>query len=238
MKPITLLDKINKVCSPIPTDFSEENCWSWMEEVKKEIPIDLQYTSGISKLVILPENEDYVLKIPFLGKFEDVWHDNEDYQVSPESEEYDPNLAGYEVFEFIPFEGAAVNQEDEEWDYCATETSICELAEMEGLEEYFAHEELLGFIKGDHPVYIQDRVEPFSEEGYDYNSDHRAFYGAPTVWIEHFINQYGEQEFERLADFLVSYEINHDFHRGNLGYIQSIQSKPVPIILDYSDFHC
>lgn len=123
--------------------FEYENpFYEFDEYINKNYP-DFNYVidSGATKCVIIPKNEDYVLKIPFTG-YED-W-DNQPCKEDEETgewiydEDYDP---------FVPFEDG---------DYCRIEADNYQFAIIEGLEEIFAETYFLGYVKG-FPIYAHKR---------------------------------------------------------------------------------
>ena len=252
MKPIELLDEINRFCDDIYYDFNEDNGYEWVEGFINNLSIKVEVAMGASKLVLIPVNQNYVLKIPFLGRYIEEWVENEDYPYKEGDPEYQWREAGEYQSIFTPFEWAAIREEDENWDYCAAETSIYELAEQEGLEGYFAAEYLLGFIN-DIPVYVQDKVCPAEEatespygslsshdrkEYNHYRSSASPDYNRfPPKWANHFLKVYGEQELTRLINFLEEHKVNQDWHWGNLAYIEDDMFYPIPILLDYSNYN-
>ena len=252
MKPIELLDEIIKVCDPIYHNFSEENGYDWAEDFIDRLSCEVAIASGASKLVIIPKDEDFVLKIPFLGRYSEEWIRNEDYTLDERDPDYDWDEAGHYETIFSPFVSAAVREGDDIWDYCAAETTIYELAIEEGLENYFAAEYLLGFIEN-MPVYVQDKVCPCEDAAIDPyrslnskdNETYRHYLSQsspsenrfPPTWSMQFIKIYGEDELTRLIEFLNAHRINTDWHAGNLAYIEDDPSFPIPILLDYSNYN-
>ena len=233
--------------------YNEDNGFEWAEDFIDSLSCKVTISMGATKLVLIPEKENFVLKIPFFGRYCEVWKENEDYTLSYSDPDYDSSEAGYYDNEFYPFELAAVREGDAIWDYCAAETTIYELAEAEGLESYFAAEYLLGFIQ-ETPVYVQDKVcacedatlSPYRSlnsadakrvRHYLSNGSPERCVKFPNMWINHFIRVYGEEELNRLVEFLILHKINDDWHMGNLAYIEDDAEYPIPIILDYSNYN-
>lgn len=252
MKPTELLDEINTYAKEIYDEFCEDNAWSWAHTFENKLSCKVRFAAGVSKLVIIPSGENYVLKIPFVGKIEDTWHSNPDYKVSYDDPNFDEEEAGEYRDDFFPFEYASsfddYANEDVSWNYCNSECSIYDRAVENGLELYFASEELLGFIgERQHPVYIQERAMVFSDsewiqkrlpqskaDAFWDELEELGFYhgGLPLLWIRHFIEHYGKDELKRLGDFMKEYHIG-DLHSSNVGYVYG----DIPILVDYSNFN-
>ena len=212
--------------------------------IKQELPdMQIAFDSGLSKLVILIPNEEFVIKIPYSKLFdEDSYNADHSYWDSGEAEEdyAEPLEENY----FVNFECATSDKVEtsSNWDYCELECAFYEAAYEEGLAQYFAKEELYSMIL-DQPIYIQERVIPldveitssrktYTEETKETSKrcdelDIRCF---NSIWITDFFNCYGEEEFIKLSKFLKKMSI-YDLHSGNLGYLHG-----APVLLDYSDF--
>jgi hypothetical protein len=182
-----------------------------------------EWREGASKLVIIPDNADYVIKIPYTGRR--YW----DY----ENEEYI-----HSKFTF------ANNTDEYFWDYCLTETLLWRIAKNENVNQIFAKERIIGAINK-HPIYIQQRAEVYGySDKYDSASDDERqktikhceqkhfniFEDELLSWQTDALEYYGEKKFDKIMSFIKKYEIG-DLHDSNLGYIGE-----KPIILDYSDF--
>ena len=179
---------------------------------------------GASKYVILLPNYNYVIKIPFNGSGETYYDDDIDE----------------EQFEFVKFDGATLSNG---WDYCAVEATIYEYAELEGVEKYLARTVFWKRSKFGYPFYLQEKVSSCNDEEISENSRKiaetyagysNAFGTCPLYdeeWIGHFLDWYGEEEYRKLANFLIDEDIN-DLHCGNLGY----RDNGAPVIFDYSGY--
>lgn len=259
MKAIELLDILAKVCDNVPNDFCEEDNHRWIDSATRTRIEELagqkiEYDSGVSKFVIIPKNENYVLKIPYRGHYEDAWIENENYSKNRGDEDYDYEKAGHYEYTFYDFDNAYFNNAYNEdggkhaWNYCNAEVDFYEEAVDSGFELYFAAEELLGFI-GEHPVYKQERAIAFRSSRQsveDFYSDHHDEYEKtdnflmenecdgcfPVKWVYDFIRLYGEEEFLRFHNFCDSLSILQDMHCGNFGYVEG----DIPILIDYSNF--
>lgn len=185
------------------------------------LPDDFKYdwNEGASKLVITPYNADYVIKIPYNGR----------YHGSPK--EFDQFLSANRSDNYF-------------WDYCLTETLIWRLAKVEKVHKVFAKERMIGMING-HPIYIQQRVEVFTDSDTYYLDDENkkektktycerkgliTFYEEALGWQADALEYYGPKQFDKIMSFIQRNEIG-DFHNSNLGYIGNR-----PVFLDYSDF--
>ena len=76
MKPIELLDEICRVCGRIYNDFNEDNGFEWAEDFIDSLSCKVTISMGATKLVLIPEKENFVLKIPFFGRYCEVWKEN------------------------------------------------------------------------------------------------------------------------------------------------------------------
>ena len=250
MKATEILDILNELYKEVPCDFSEDTSYRWFECRRKEfetaIGQHIEVGQGVSKFVIVPLKENYVIKIPFWGREEEVYRDCEDEDEDTECE------SEYE-YEFCNFTEAGnyddVDACDHLWNYCNAEVSIYEEAERNDCGDYLAAEQLLGFI-GDHPVYKQDRAITYDEVEYeeDFEKKHENSketvdkflsshgldrYIFPSAWIVDFITHYGEEALVRFYKFCDDYHLSSDMHTGNFGY--SFLGKH-PILIDYSNF--
>lgn len=188
---------LNKIFDHLPDDFS----FDWAE--------------GASKLVIIPNDKDYVIKIPYTGRYNGYVEDE------------------YDDFSY------ANNSNQYNWDYCYTESLIYHLAKMEKINKAFAKETLVGFINGQ-PLYMQEKAnildcvgESSTEEECrkteEYLDGHN-FRVFNLGWQADALKYYGKKQFNKIMDFIEWNEIG-DLHDGNLGYIGAR-----PVIVDYSDF--
>ena len=221
-------------------DGNYEEITSAVDELEKEVysifdePVELRY--GASKVVIMSEEWDYVLKIPFNGAYTFLEDDYNEYCDNHDSE---PQIKDYITFE--KYRGA---DSEDGWDYCDAENNKYDKAEKAEVNQYFVKTEFLCFTNGGYPIYIQDRCryrtseDKSTDKSRKIASSRQAEYkdgGINSVlWIASFIDFYGEAEFEKLRVFLDSDEdLNGDLHDENVGY--TMEGKP--IILDYAGFN-
>lgn len=187
---------------------------------------NFDYAHGATKLVIIPDKTDYVIKIPYTGFFEieDGWEDT-DGEYYEENEEY------------TPYEGAG--DEGYPWDYCWNEVRRYEIAEEEGLEKYFAKTEFVGMVRG-YPIYVQEKCTTYrnkknyhSKEEQDTTSKVCGNWKDVNLnWLTDFRLYYGDKELLRFANFIRNNYYDDDLRDENIGYINDR-----PVLIDYSGFN-
>lgn len=175
--------------------------------------------SGVSKVVIVPRNLPFVIKIPFNGQF--LWDDDDD------EEEH-----------FYPYHSAGP---DGSYDYCARELKLIERAEYFGWGFMVPHAEYLTYIC-DRPVYIQEKVRCGARGQTSENSLERArkidryYKYGPEEWRAAVIEKYGEAIWRSFVDWCRSapedYSMLDDLHSANVG----IAYDGRPVILDVGGF--
>jgi len=211
----------------IPDDFSYIKACDLLEPLAHYY--DVGFFTGVSKAVIVFDNFDKVIKIPFHGYVEQYYDSDE--------EEYEDV--------FCPFEGADSDYDCR--DYCDAECEIWLKANEAGLGKYFCKEERLMDIDG-YPIYIQEKAVTYSDAIYYAGLDHfhtekertktekkcekNSFsaYKVNPDWLTDFINCYGEEEFKKFMGFLYD-EMIGDFHTENIGYVGNR-----PVLIDFSDY--
>lgn len=186
-----------------------------------------KYEFGVSKLVIIPIDEDFVIKIPFIG-------------------EYD-----YDRCETVNF--ACANNDDKKcWDYCFTEVLYYHEAKKYKAAEILAKSRYIGTVQN-YPIYIQQKVETyyshFCNGNNNSNSDdvfepkemdlkEKTFYSKCSEknidvfnikWMMDVFDYYGEKKFDKIMKFV---SLLNDLHNNNIGYIGTR-----PIILDYAGWN-
>lgn len=197
------------------------------EDFAYEVLPNINWNNGASKIVFIPSESDYVIKIPFSGQEETVYGE-------------DDEVLDYTDFHY--FFGA-----NEHWDYCAVEVEISSKAEKLGLGKCFAKTIFLGDMNG-YPVYSQEKATTFfdlkdnddidmwSKEKVEKNKKTRTKCKEMQVccfnstWLSDFIEYYGEKTFKDFMLFLKEERIG-DLHSENIGYIEDR-----PVLIDYSDF--
>lgn len=244
-----ILDCISKYCSLNGlTEYSFEH----------QVVIPLQankcfenwtHAAGVTKGVLIFNDLDYVIKIPFYGSDEYVESHYEDtygnwaYPTDPDDEKY---RYVESVEDICPFTGADC---EDGWNYCEVETFISERAAEEGMQEHFAVTEFFGLVNN-YPIYKQKRCCMFDEmrtstkmaeydkrTPSDYETVKKAkskldFYDISNDdWVLDFLIYWGEEKLKQLGEFLFKYDIG-DLHSGNIGYLNG-----APCIVDYSSYH-
>lgn len=132
------------------------------------------------------------------------------------------------------------------YDYCKLELATFEAAKKAHLDKYFASCDLITADNGIDLI-VQESVDTFEDLGsvndweeYDVELRNSAYYkqdyysvaeDMPEEWIGDFLYYYGEEEFDKLCDFLEANDIN-DIHSGNVGYIGKN-----PVIFDYAGWY-
>lgn len=187
---------------------------------------------GISKMAILFNECNFVIKIPFAG-----WGKDDDDRYISE-------------FVFNPFYNAN-DVEGHEWDYCYTETrTIQKVLDYDNkhdthIIQLFAKTEYVGNIDIS-PIYIQPCCIPMEDFDKDLlkprtpaskkaakkiYSKYKGVSDLPLEWCDDVVIWYGQEVLEDLYNFL-KYTPIGDFHEGNIGYT----NEGAPIIIDYADY--
>lgn len=202
----------------------------------------LTWDSGATKLVIIPNEENYVIKIPFEGSDECSCDCSAvceccDCSVCMYSNRWD--CSQIQSASRSSYSGAPTANG---WDYCAAELLNYEAAEDEDLADCFAKVELICTIHS-HPIYKQEKAELYSdhnhkyEEGDERTSSTREYCNRNNIhifnliWQSDFIDYFGFEKFNAFMDFINNSSIN-DLHCGNVGYIGDR-----PVLIDYSGFY-
>lgn len=180
--------------------------------------------SGVSKVAIIPKEKNYVIKIPYYGK----------YRKSNGIKCFDPYFSSI----------------SKSSDYCKSEEIIYNKAKANGLDTFFAEIEQIGKIKSI-PIYVQrkavifeDVYYPEDDEEENLNEHEISIFKTittkysdlvedeylPLSWMKDFICSYGELAFDKLYNFLSDNNIQ-DLHSENIGYISER-----PVLVDFSGF--
>ena len=178
---------------------------------------DFYISCGVSKMVIVFDDLPFVMKIPFSGRWEMDW-ENED------------------KFYFYPFGEAC---EEDGADYCLDELSKTISIQDEGFGFFVPDMAEIGICCG-HNVYIQEKVKPLcdcSKLQTTEDSLKRAKKSRNSFrddWIARVYDLYGEEVWEKFILFLEDYEpdVLTDMHSGNYG----ITLDGAPVIFDLSGF--
>lgn len=202
--------------------FAEDN---FTDYFIKEVPEDCNYNYGASKLVIIPEHEDYVIKIPFNCVY------NEDYTALDDKQE-----------EWLYFQNAYYcRQEVYGWDYCEAEVEYYEEAADWGVEKYFAETRYIGDCHG-WPIYIQPKCEAMEDTRRSHSHTLEEYDSIQEKADS--VNQHGIRDRDFLCDlfkdagvdtvsllFQFIDEMLNDLHSGNYGYFEGTTDA---CLLDYA----
>ena len=200
----------------------EEMACDFINALRK-INISAEVFAGVSKLVIVPAEGDYVIKIPFDGQYDYDYNDKE------ETEER----------VWYPYTNASGDFLTSDWDYCEVEVAIYEKAVECTVEDFFVETMQIDEVLG-RPIYIQKKAISI-EEGGDNGKEaspeakkNRCYCKPenewiPPSWLEAAIDFYGLENTVKLKNFIDDYYLK-DFHSGNIGYT----SEGKPVIIDYA----
>ena len=183
--------------------------------------VDEEIRTGVSKVVIIPHDSSYVLKIPYRGA-----RDGEDY--------YDFHYAGNKI---------------RDWDYCETEAEIYDAFKAEGLECFLAKTVRYGEDATGYPLYIQEKcITSYdyedSDSKYTYDdTERKAFRSmfacgiavANNTWNMKAIMCYGVEKYIRFMQFCMDRfpDVLNDLHSGNYGY----RTDGSPVLIDFSSWN-
>lgn len=183
--------------------------------------VDEEIRTGVSKVVIIPHDSSYVLKIPYRGA-----RDGEDY--------YDFHYAGNKI---------------RDWDYCETEAEIYDAFKEEGLECFLAKTVRYGEDATGYPLYLQEKCitsydyeDPDSNYTYD-DTERKAFRSmfacgiavANNTWNMKAIMYYGVEKYIRFMQLCLDRfpDVLDDLHSENYGY----RTDGSPVLIDFSSWN-
>ena len=231
-----LIDKIIELID-IPNDFGvceyddflreEEDIYNVLQ--RNDINAEIRF--GCTKLVIIPEESDYVIKIPFNG----MWY-----------EVYNNETNDYEDDEFIGFYKANDLGEDcvENWDYCENELCKYERAVEDGFGKFFPDTQFYNW-KHSYPIYIQKKIckccadmwgddfKKVSDNTSKYYAEHSDdFYCLPEDWALAAIEYYGAEMMRKFCEYIQEHHMHRDLHHANLGF----DENNAPIVIDWAGY--
>ena len=187
-------------------------------EISKYAP-SFDWDTGATKLVIMPENRDYVIKIPFNGE----WVCGECRHFYNADSEFGDN-------------------------YCEDEITKYAEAVDAGFAEMFLPIECVMEIDSI-PIYVQQKAEMLDCDGdmeqkeysskasrdkivEKYNEGKRYLSRLPLSWIASCLDVLGSIErVEEFMKFLDEFSISYDLHRANVGYYNH-----KAVIIDYGGY--
>ena len=212
---------LNGLQNCIFDELTFDTCHKDILEHLDQTVFSLSYEWGCTKLVLMPRNCNFVVKIPFYGDM--LEKKNGTY--------------------IQQFSGA---KEPEGWNYCEAESILYTHAEEKEVEKYFLETYCIGFVH-EYPIYVQELAVVLNEAKPCYRelSDEeiariekvREFCRKKNTkrfditWIADFIDYYGEEAWIKLDKFLHDFYIT-DLHSENIGY----NSAGAPVIMDYAGY--
>ena len=205
--------------------FAEDN---FTDYFIKEVPEDCNYNYGASKLVIIPEHEDYVIKIPFNCVYNEVHTALDEYEE-----------------EWLYFQNAYYCRKEEYgWDYCEAEVEYYKEAADWGVEKYFAETRYIGDCHG-WPIYVQPKCEAM-ENSRGSHSHTREEYDSIREKADS-VDQHGIRDRDFLCDLFKDADVDtvsllfqfidemlNDLHSGNYGYFEGTTDA---CLLDYAGWN-
>ena len=169
------------------------------------------YDFGATKLVIIPRNKDYVIKIPFQGYYKNDC--------------------------FYNFIGA---DSEFKWDYCNVEVERYENIYSTSFKDCFAETIFIGYANN-YPIYLQEKCTPFNgsynktkEKRKKMNSFLRkidCYYELNPDWCIDLLKYYGPKRFKEFLILIKKFKWVDDLTYDNVGY-----KNGYPIIIDFSGF--
>lgn len=183
--------------------------------------VDEEIRTGVSKVVIIPHDSSYVLKIPYRG-------------ARDEEKSWDFHYAGNKI---------------RDWDYCETEAEIYDAFKAEGLECFLAKTVRYGKDATGYPLYIQEKCitsydyeDPDSNYTYD-DTERKTFRSmfacgiavANNTWNMKAIMYYGVEKYIRFMQLCMDRfpDVLSDLHSENYGY----RTDGSPVLIDFSSWN-
>lgn len=226
------------------SEFSEECCNDLLDALRG-VKWDYDWEYGATKIVIMPKNMDFVVKIPFLGH---VIEEEPDVDCSecPYRDENGCDSCCYDS-EWVFREFCLAGDIFDEWDYCKAEKDRYNHAKEFGLEKALA-ETQLWFVVNNYPIYIQPKCSIFSQGGRSKTDlteitdekrktirskcDEQDVHCFNVTWLCDLLEYFGDVYFEQFLSFLKENNYNRDLHSSNIGYLNG-----KPVLVDYSGFY-
>lgn len=216
--------------SMINLENAEEDNFSSEEAINSiiNIPDGWEYDYGVSKLVLIPDEYNFVVKIPFSCM---SWTDYD------EDDNEEDKIAEFQRAYYI-------ESGEYGWDYCRAEAEFYEAAKVHRVEKFFAPTIYIGDIKG-WPIYIQDKCLIFEESNsrYSHSQEDRcrsrekldsmkiASERVPIDFIVDMFKDYPDEEVADVFNFIEDARIT-DLHGHNCGY----NKDGLVVFTDYSGY--
>lgn len=211
------IKEIKKILGGAPWDelLPEDLCMDYLPTwVELYFDDDYCINYGCTKLVIIPPDTDYVIKIPFLTD-ETCEFCSAIYPIH--------NLHG--------------------WDYCASECEWYYVAAQHGIKDFFAQSEYVFSYNDYIKVYVQEKCKIYNGAGYVKHSKEERFEVLNKLdsikcrntpldldFLVELFKYYSEAEIQK---FLIFTERNlSDLHNANVGFRYGR-----PVLVDYSGFY-
>jgi len=184
--------------------------------------------NGISKVVIIPNDANFVIKIPLTG----MWYYEETYNEEEDEWEYNEDPT-FECFTGAEYGNCGC-------DYCDDEVYRIGMAEAEGFGKMFPQTDWLANMNGKN-FYIQEKVHPSREYTPKVSEESRSksanldpsYCHGSAEWRAAIIENYGEEFWKNFCIWdSAEGGTMRDMHCGNYGY--NMEGKPV--IFDASGF--
>lgn len=189
----------------------------WEYKFQDFIEGNFYISCGVSKMVIIVDNLPFVIKIPFNGRWEMDW-DNDD-----------------ELY-FCQFDNAC---DRDATDYCLDELEKTISIQEEGYGCFIPDMIGIGNVSG-REIYIQEKVKPLYEckklvvSEASLNTAKKSHHVFRDDWIARVFDVYGEDTWNGFINFLKNWEpeVLSDMHSGNYG----ITFDGSPVLFDLSGF--
>ena len=214
---------------PCDGTFTEDDVDDFVCSIDINKVPSFDWSTGATKLVIIPEERDYVIKIPFSGEY---------------NHEYEEEEEGYGEFycdnQYMDYTGAASEYGN---DYCEAEEGYYQAALIDGWKDAFLPIEKIGEWHN-YPIYIQPKAEMLGDElsQRKYSSeesrkeilsrregeDKYIFYNLPITWMASMLETYGSFEKVKELEWYLEEQAISDLHCGNIGFYNGHA-----VIIDY-----
>ena len=171
---------------------------------------NFNYDFGISKLVIIPEKTDFVIKIPFMGT--DIIPCYHNSEAKERKWDYcETEMERFFLVKETPFKD-----------------SFAEIILLGFANNYpiYVQEKCRTHSKEDNIFFRQDRlifIKKYLSETVSFNDC--------IDWLKNYLDFFGEEQLKNFMFFLEKNEWDDDLYEDNVGYIGER-----PVIIDYSGF--